>query len=163
MNIYIVVEGEVGERKVYECWIPLVNPNLTYVQGIQNIVHNNFAIIVGGGYPGYFDVIDAAITDVNSHMTVDRLVIAADSEEMEHEDKLQEIRSFVSRKRCIAEIHIIVQHFCLETWALGNRAVIRPQPRNPKLREYKRFYNVRTSDPELLPPYEPEELSNQWC
>jgi hypothetical protein len=31
MNIHIVVEGEVGEKYLYQSWIPLVNPALEYV------------------------------------------------------------------------------------------------------------------------------------
>jgi len=48
MNIYIVVEGEVGVKKVYQHWVPLVNPNLNYVDHISLIVRNNFSILSGG-------------------------------------------------------------------------------------------------------------------
>jgi len=32
MNIYVVVEGEVGEKQVYRVWIPCVNSQLTFAQ-----------------------------------------------------------------------------------------------------------------------------------
>lgn len=159
MNIYIVVEGEVGEKKVYEYWVPLVNPSLSHVQHISNIAHNNFAIIIGAGYPQYFEVIDAAIADANDYGNIDRLVVAVDSEEMTYDEKYDEIYRHVSGQKCLAEVRIVVQHFCLEAWALGNRVIIRRDPQSSKLREYKRFYNVLVKDPELLPGYQPEELN----
>ncbi len=159
MNFYVVVEGEIGERFVYEKWIPFANSEITYVDTIFNIVNNNFAIIVGGGFPNYFDVIESAIEDVNSVGNIDRLVIAVDSEEMSFEEKSNEISSFLRDKSCSATISIIIQHFCLETWALGNKRV---GPRNPKslrLRTYKNFFDVLENNPELLPPYPPNNLN----
>ena len=159
MNIHIVVEGVVGEKKVYQHWVPLVNPNLSYVQHISEIQDNHFTIIAGGGYPHYYEVIDAAIDDVNTQGNIDRLVVAVDSEEMAFGEKYAEIDALLSKSHCIAEIRVVIQHFCLETWALGNRRIIRPKPQDPRLRGYKRSYDVRNDDPELLPAYPPEELN----
>jgi hypothetical protein len=159
MNIFIVVEGEVGEKKVYQHWVPLVNPELNYVPHISLVDNNNFSILSGGGHPQYFDVIDSAIDDVNSLNNIDRLVISVDSEDLSYEEKYDEILKFSSQFKCKSEIKIVVQHFCLETWGLGNRAIIRQNPQLPTLIQYRRFYNVRSKDPELLPPYEPEELN----
>lgn len=159
MNIHIVVEGVVGEKKIYQDWVPLVNPKLNYVQHISEIQDNHFTITAGGGYPHYYDVIDAAIYDVNNHGNIDRLVVAVDSEEMEFDEKYGEIDAHLSKSHCLAEVRIVIQHFCLETWALGNRVIIRPNPQDSKLREYRKFYNVRDDDPELLPAYQPEELN----
>jgi hypothetical protein len=36
MNFYVVVEGRV-EKDVYRSWIPLVNPELTYVEDFSKI------------------------------------------------------------------------------------------------------------------------------
>jgi hypothetical protein len=159
MNILIVVEGEVSEKKVYRHWVPLVNPELSYADHVSMIEKDNFSIISGGGYPQYFEVISSAIEDVNFYHNIDRLVISIDSEELSYEEKLNEINSFLYSYRCRTETRIIIQHFCLETWALGNRIIIRPNPQSQKLIQYKRFYNVRSSDPEGLPPYELEELN----
>ncbi len=60
MNMFVVVEGEIGERRVYEKWIPFVNPKMIWVESIFDISENNFAIIAGGGYPNYFEVIENA-------------------------------------------------------------------------------------------------------
>jgi hypothetical protein len=159
MNIYVVVEGEVGEKKVYKHWIPLVNPALSYVNHVSEIERDNFAIIAGMGYPQYFRVIEDAIEDVNAHANIDKLVIAVDSEEMSYEEKLDQVNKHISKIHCTVEIVTIIQYFCLETWALGNRVIIRPHPQNSKLREYKRFFDVRCKDPERLPGYQPEELN----
>ena len=159
MNIHIVVEGEVGEKKLYQHWVPLVNPKLNYVDHISLLVRNNFSILSGGGYPNYFDTIASAIDEVNSLNNIDRLVISVDSEELSFKEKFDEMYEYLSQFNCKPEIKIIIQHFCLETWALGNTVILRTNPQLQSLIRYRRFYNVRLKDPELLPPYEPEELN----
>jgi len=159
MNILVLVEGEISEKYVYENWIPYVHSKITYVKNIFDIVKNHFSIISGGGYPNYFKVIKNAIDDVNQLGNIDRLVIAIDSEEMTFEEKLLEIKDVIKDKECSASIEIVIQHFCLETWALGNKRV---GPRNPKsviMRRYKEFFNVLEKDPELLPPYPANNLN----
>lgn len=159
MNLYIVIEGELASKKIYEHWIPYVNRNLSYVNHISEIVIDNFSILMGGGQPGILERIDAAIDDVNAYGNIDRLIIALDSEDFTFEEKYGWIYQHVSQKDCVAEIRILIQHFCMEAWALGNVAIVRPNPQDSKLREYKNIYDIRTNDPELLPPYPPEELN----
>jgi hypothetical protein len=153
VNIYTVVEGEIGERYVYEKWIPFINPTLSFVNDIFEIKNDNFAIIAGMGLPFTFEVIEDAIQDVNTVGNIDRFVIAIDSEDMSFDEKLEEVREFLADKPCIAEIKIIIQHFCLETWALGNKKVGPRKPKDLTLSEYKRVFNVLEKDPELLPAY----------
>lgn len=159
MNIHIVAEGQVGEKALYRHWVPLVNPQLTYVNHITETLKNNFSIVIGGGYPHYLDIIDASIMDVNCMDTIDRLVIAVDSEEMSYDDKYKEIQQHVLRVSCRAEIKIVIQHFCMETWALGNRAIINPQTQSTKLRSYLKSYDVRFKDPEMLTPGQNEDMN----
>lgn len=159
MNIYVVVEGELCARYIYESWISFFNPNLLPVDDLFAIEDNNYAVLASMGYPFYFQVIEDAIEDVNGTNNVDRLVLAVDSEEMTFDEKLNEMLHFLNGKQCSAEIKVVVQHFCFETWALGNKKV---GPRNPKtdtLRNYKAFFNVLNNDPELLPVYPPESLN----
>lgn len=158
MNIYVITEGKV-ESVVYRRWIPLVNPVLTAVDHLTQVDSNKFYIVSAMGYPYYFNIIDNAISDVNYDGKFDRLVISADSEDMTRQEKYTEIKAFVADKSCTAEIKIIVQHFCFEAWALGNRRVIRPNPASSKLRQYKRLFDVRINDPELLPPKLDEGLN----
>jgi len=159
MNIHIVTEGNVGEKKVYRHWIPLVNPELTYVNHIGDILNNNFSIISGEGFPHYLDIIDNAIDDVNDMPHIDGLVIAVDSEEMSYEEKYDEIYQHTKKKICRAEMRIIIQHFCLETWALGNRIMMSTRIKNEQLRTYVRLFNVRINNPELLPSNHQENMN----
>ena len=159
MNIYVVVEGEIASKKIYQSWVPFVNPHLNYVDHISEIEHNNFSVLMGGGQPGILERIDGAIADVNNYKNVDRLVIALDSEDFTLEERYEWVYQHVSPKNCRAEIWIVIQHFCFEAWALGNVAIVSPNPKDLKLREYKNFYDVRVNDPEMLPPYPPEEIN----
>jgi hypothetical protein len=159
MNYHVVVEGNVTEKTIYKVWVPFVNPNLTFVNHISLLSNNNFSIISGGGFPNYFSVIEAAIEDVNSYSNIDNLVIVVDSEDYSYDQKRKEINNFLSNFQCNAKIKIIIQHFCIETWALGNQVIIKPNPQSEKLLEYKNFFNVRSKDPELLPAYDKEELN----
>lgn len=159
MNLLVLVEGEVGEKKVYETWIPFVNPKLQVVSDLFDIERDQFAVIAGYGYPHYFDVIDRAILDVNSVKNIDRIIIAIDSEDLSLEEKYQEVDQFVSERPCIANVFIVVQHFCLETWALGNKRLGPRNPRSELLRKFKRIYNVFGNDPELIPPDVDDDLT----
>lgn len=158
MNIYVVVEGET-EKAVYASWIPFVNPSLQKVDYPENALNNNYYIISGGGFPQYYDVIDDAILNVTQYNQYDRLVIAIDSDDMTRQNKYNEVDQFIQSKRCTANIKIIVQHFCFETWALANTLIVRKQPRTENLRYYKSIYNVRSNDPENLPPLKVKELN----
>ena len=159
MNIHIAVEGVIGEVKVYKAWVTLVNPRLSYASHISEVVNDNFSIVAGGGFPQYYDTIDAAIDDVNNHGNIQRLVISVDSEEFSYQDKYNEIEDHISGSSCLAEIWIVVQHFCLETWALGNQIILTRHPHSDRLRQYINFFNVSIEDPELLPGYSQEQLN----
>lgn len=151
MNIYVVVEGRRSEWHVYRQWIRHLNPGLTYVDNLPAVQHNHFSIISGGGYPHYEDVIHNAIQDVNDHGSIDLLAISVDSEELTYQEKLTEVGSWVSQRVCAAPVSVIVQHFCLETWALGNRRVTAGSAQNQELRAFKAMFDVTAADPELLP------------
>lgn len=164
MNIYIVVEGEIGERKVYEHWIPLVNPCLSFVNTPDKAVMDNFYIIAGGGYPNIFQTIEDAMLDLRTYNQYDRFVVALDSELQTRDEKELEIKEFIDSIGCRVEYRIVVQHFCLETWAIGNKKIFPRNIKDPKLREYQNFYNVLIENPELLPPYKNSGLNRaQFC
>jgi hypothetical protein len=149
MNIYIVTEGK-AEKIVFKYWIPMVNPSLSYIERLDGLSCNNFYIVSGMGYPSYYEIIENAIQDVDQ-LGFDRLVVSLDSEEMTKQEKYDEVNEFISQKDYVTDIRIVVQQFCFETWALGNRRLIRTNHSLPKLGEYKRFFNVKINDPELLP------------
>lgn len=158
MNITVLTEGK-SEKYIYKSWISLVNPLLTFVESIDNLSNDNFVVISAFGYPSYLQLIHEVIDDVNRYGNIDRLVICVDSEDMSLIDKQNEIRNHVSTKQCSAKVFVVIQHFCIETWALGNVQICPINPRREPLRTYKAFFDVRTSDPELLPSYAPLQLN----
>lgn len=159
MNIYIVVEGASTEVKVYRKWIPLVNPDLVEVYDMDDVVANNFYLVSGGGYPYLFRVIKHAVEDIRLNQQFSRLVVSIDSEENTFEEKNTEINDFIQSLNPTTEYRIIVQHFCFEAWALGNRKFGPNKPKNAKLRAYKLLHDVMLQDPELLPALPSEELN----
>lgn len=156
MNYYVVVEGEMGAKKIYEHWIPYVNATLKKVDDLERLKNDNFIVFHAFGNPFYFNVIENAIQDVNDNPGIDKLVIAVDSEELSYQEKLLELNNFLSARDCRAGISLIIQHFNFEAWALGNSKLIRRAPHLERLRKYKKFYDVRIRDPEGLPAF-PEE------
>lgn len=151
MNLYVVVEGA-GEKKVYAKWLPLLNPALREIDFIDEVTQNNFLIRDGGGMPQYFGVIEAGARDVGANPAFDRLVVCVDSEDKTCTEKCQEVLAFVQGLGLPVDCRVVVQHFCLEAWALGNRAIVRPSPRSEPLASFKRHFDVRELDPELLTP-----------
>lgn len=159
MNLYIVVEGRIVEKAVYKEWIPHINPMLSYVEYLSDVVNNNFVIRSGNGYPGYFDLIENGLRDVAADQKYSRLIICIDSEDMTRQDKYNEVDAFVKRTRIVGvDYRIVVQHFCFETWALGHRKIGR-NPKDARLIGYRRLYNVTADDPEGLPNLPTERLN----
>ena len=160
MNLYIIVEGASGEKKVYPAWISCINKDLIEVHDLGDIVENNYIIFSGNGYPHYYQMIDAGIEDINNYNIIDYLIIAVDAEEASVDDVIKEIVEYVGNRLPPNKLKIIVQNPCLETWALGNRVVYRRHPEDSTLRKYLAAYDVRVNDPEKIPHY-PEEGLNR--
>src|SRR5205085_7288275 len=99
MNVYVVTEGKV-ESVVYKYWIPCINPLLTHVASLIEVDTNNFFIVSGMGYPGYFKIIENAILDVNNNRKFDRLVISVDAEDLTRKEKYDQIHMFIANKSC---------------------------------------------------------------
>lgn len=159
MNLYVVVEGKCGEKKVYPHWIKYLNNSMTQVYSLDEIHDNNFYIISGYGYPQYLSIIDDAIQDVKNHNQIDYLVVCVDSEDKSFQDKYNEIEVHMDQKIELNKIKIVIQHPCLEVWALGNKLLIKRNPQSLELRKYINLYNVRKLDPEGLPNNELEGLN----
>ncbi len=117
MNIYVVVEGEIGASKVYEKWINYLNPTLYPVYRIEDIKENNYFIKGGGGFPDLKDrIIKNSVEEINELRNIDRFVVAVDSEESTFEEKRKEFSEYIESCNCYAKHYLIVQHFCFETW-----------------------------------------------
>lgn len=121
----------------------------------------------GGGFPNYFSVIENAIKDIlfnsgHSRKPIfDRLVVSVDAEENTYDQKRSDVESCIRDRLngTYLDYKIIVQNFCLEAWCLGNRKIISKSNNNADLKVFTRHYDVRSSDPELLTPSDPERLT----
>ncbi len=152
MNIYVVVEGERATKKIYKSWIPLVNPELQHIDYLESLEQNDFFVLAGFGQSQFLNNrIEKAVIDVNS-LPFDRLVVAIDSEEMDPREKQLEVSERVDRLGCDVEVRYIIQHFCIETWLLGNKNMFRRKAKDSELLNYRALFDVRNNDPELLPP-----------
>lgn len=152
MNILLVVEGKRTEKRLYKKWIKYIHPDLEFVSMVGELTGNKFAIISGGGFPGYYDVIKKSIRDYNSINDINYLFICIDSEEFSYSEKLNELEEFIE-KECPpvkSGLVLIIQNHCIETWLIGNRKLNLSSAQNHELLKYRDFYNVNISDPEDL-------------
>ena len=155
----MVVEGKVVEKSVYKVWVPEIRNDLTYVAHPSELINNNFTIVSGNGYPSYFETIKDAIGDVSSSAVPMRLIVCIDSEEMTLNDKYLEIDDYIKDVGPPQDYRIVVQHFCFETWALGNRKIPSRNPKNPKLQRFRKLHDVLKKDPEEWPGLPSEGLN----
>ena len=152
MNIYVVVEGKWAAKKIYTTWIPLVNPELQPIDYLPDLKQNNFFVLAGFGQSQLLNNrIEKAVKDVND-LAFDRLVVAIDSEDMDLREKQLEVQNRVDRIGCNIEVRYVIQHFCIETWLLGNKNMFRRKAKDNELLSYRALFDVRNNDPELLPP-----------
>ena len=161
MNVYLVTEGKT-EKPLYQAWIKFLIPSLDYVESILDIEDNHYSILTGGGYPSYFDKIKNAITDINEHGNIDAFFICIDSGEMDYKEKYCEIEDLLDENPCLSKVKIIVQHFCIETWLLGNRKIIPRNSQNQIFNEYRNVFDVTRQDPEMGTKRNREQSAKQY-
>lgn len=157
MNIYVVVEGSSTEVKVYPSWISEVNKHLVKVSYLSDVVNNNYIIYSGGGYPNIYKMIENAIADTNANHQFDRLVVAMDSEDEDYVTRFNEVEAYILARKPRVPYKIVIQHFCIEAWALGNSKFLGKNPQGEPLSTYKGMFDVVKNDPELLPDYPEKE------
>lgn len=149
------MEGRITEKQVYSSWIPLVNPALRVVDFLQEVDHNKVIIVSGEGFPQLFHRLAPSLADIQAHGNIDRFVLSVDSEEMDFADKLVEVTQHIAMHNPAVPVFPIVQHYCFETWALGNRVIGSKRPTDPDLAEFKRAYDVATLDPAVMQSIRP--------
>ena len=145
MNVYILVEGKRTEKKVYPAWLSILTPHLKKVDIAGDVSDDNYYLISGEGYPSLLSHLKNAIEEVNEISKFQYLVLCLDAEEETVQGRIDEINTYLKREKCIlqhAELVIVVQNPCFETWFLGNRKLFKRQPQSPELCRYIRFYNV---------------------
>ncbi|HAO21699.1 MAG TPA: hypothetical protein DCQ37_15270, partial [Desulfobacteraceae bacterium] len=73
-----------------------------------------------------------------------------DAEEDDPDEKFNEIENIITEQAQIPQHAVIVANCCIETWFLGNTAMMKKTPENVKLREFRQFYDVSVQDPENM-------------
>jgi hypothetical protein len=165
MNVYFLVEGKRTEKKIYPQWLSVLIPDLARVDYADEISENNYYLFSGEGFPSILHHLRNAVEEVNTIGGYDYLVVCLDAEETSCEKRETEIRGFLSKEKATllhAELVVIAQNPCFETWFLGNRAIFKRNPQSDTLQRYIEFYNVRTDDPELMLSYNEESTKAQF-
>ena len=151
MNLYVLVEGEAAEKRIYRAWLSHCLPGITEVPSVSAIAKDHFYLLAGNGYPSYMDRIPRAIDDIVGHGQIDHFLICVDAEDFTRNEKVAEIQTILDRCTYFRNTHIIVADCCIETWLLGHETIVRANPQNEALRAFKKHYDVRVYDPEEMP------------
>lgn len=67
MNLYIVVEGEQTETKVYPAWLQILVPQLYRIDDAWNLSENSdsYYLFSAGGIPSIYKHVSNAVADIN--------------------------------------------------------------------------------------------------
>ena len=146
MNLYFLVEGKQSERKVYPAWLGYILPELQRVESCDDVKEKNYYLISGEGYPSLiYDYIPRSIAEINSNGKYSYFVVCLDAEENTVAELTTEIEDFLSQQKLKlnnAELVLIFQNRCLESWLLGNRKIYSRNPQNKPLLDYTKYYDV---------------------
>ena len=158
MNLYFLVEGTQSERKVYPAWLAYLLPELQRVDNCDDVNEKNYYLISGEGYPSLiYDFIPRAIEEINSNGKYSYFVVCLDAEENTVSELTTEIDEFLNEQKLKlnnAELVLIFQNRCLESWLLGNRKIYSRNPQNKLLLDYTKYYDVSVNCPENMGRYQ---------
>lgn len=158
MNLYFLVEGTQSERKVYPAWLAHLLPELQRVDNCDDVNENNYYLISGEGYPSLiYDFIPRSIAEINSNGKYSYFVVCLDAEENTVAELTTEIEDFLTKQKLKlnnAELVLIFQNRCLESWLLGNRKIYSRNPQNKPLLDYTKYYDVSVNCPENMGRYQ---------
>lgn len=161
-SIYMLVEGEKTEPKLYEAWMPLLLPGCSILRVPEEAeAACGVYILAGYGYPSLLNRIQYALEDVRQFRGFGRLLICLDSEERTVEEVKSEVESSIEKPFCPIPFDIIVANCAIESWLLGNRRFVKRQPSTEPLTSFMRDFDVTAHDPELLPNLRPLEFTTR--
>ncbi len=145
MNLYFLVEGTQSERKVYPAWLAYLLPELQRVDNCDDVKEKNYYLISGEGYPSLYNYIPPApsIAEINSNGKYSYFVVCLDAEENTVAELTTEIEDFLSQQKLKlnnAELVLIFQNRCLESWLLGNRKILQHIPEDILKTTFIRLY-----------------------
>jgi hypothetical protein len=153
MNLYFLVEGAVTEMEVYPRWIDHLLPHLKQVERADEATDDTYFIVSPGGYDSMLSELGEAFETVNTVGKYDFLILVTDTETLSSEERIEEIREFIADRKLRlknAELVIITQQCCIETWFLGNRTFCKKEPSGTELKKYFAFFNAWEDDPEMM-------------
>jgi len=157
MNLYFLVEGTQSERKVYPAWLAHLLPELQRVDNCDDVNEKNYYLISGEGYHSLiYDFIPRSIAEINSNGKYSYFVVCLDAEENTVAELTTEIEDFLTQQKLKlnnAELVLIFQNRCLESWLLGNRKIYSRNPQNKPLLDYTKYYDVSVNCPENMGKY----------
>ncbi|WP_373537601.1 hypothetical protein [Microcoleus sp.] len=157
MNLYFLVEGKQSERKVYPAWLAHLLPELQRVDNCDDVKEKNYYLISGEGYPSLiYEFIPRSIAEINSNGKYSYFVVCLDAEENTVAELTTEIDDFLTQQKLKlnnAELVLIFQNRCLESWLLGNRKIYSRNPQNKPLLDYNKYYDVSVNCPENMGSY----------
>lgn len=157
MNLYFLVEGTQSERKVYPAWLSHLLPELQRVDNYDDVNENNYYLISGEGYPSLYDYIPRSIEEINLNGKYSYFLVCLDAEENTVAELTREIDEFLSQQKIKlnnAQLVLIFQNRCLESWLLGNRKIYSKNPQNKPLLDYTKYYDVSVNCPENMRRYQ---------
>jgi hypothetical protein len=157
MNLYFLVEGTQSERKVYPAWLAHLLPELQRVDNYDDVNEKNYYLISGEGYPSLYNFIPPAIAEINSNGKYSYFVVCLDAEENTVAELTTEIDEFLTEQQLKlnnAELILIFQNRCLESWLLGNRKIYSRNPQNKLLLDYTKYYDVSVNCTENMGRYQ---------
>ena len=168
MNVYIIVEGDRTELKVYPAWLAILAPHLKRVGHPGDLTDNNYYLFSGHGIPSIYNHICNAIEDINAineegKATVDYLIVCMDTEEGSRNDIVEEIeRNLNERKISLlptCRLEIFEHKVSMESWFLGNGKLLGQNIQSPTLRSYRDFYDIKRSNPEEMGNIDSEQFT----
>jgi len=155
MNIYFLVEGKRTERKVYPAWLKFLIPELTRVNSYDEVQENNYYLFSGQGFPSLLDThLPKCLEEIEEMGNYDYIVVCLDGDDEGVEKQKEIVKTYFEKATkqvsITAQLEVIVQNKCIETWFLGNSKIFKQNPISKELAEYIRFYDLKENDPELM-------------
>jgi hypothetical protein len=151
VNLYVLVEGQKTEKRIYESWFTACLPGLRVVSRIEDLTGDSLFVVSGNGYPCYKERIHRSLQDVSRHGGIQAFIICVDAEEMTFEQKTAELSSVLAKGPSFQGTRLIVQDCCIETWLLAHRKMVSRNPQGDDLRRHLSHYDVTQHDPEMMP------------
>lgn len=158
MNVYIIVEGNRTEYKVYPKWLQHIAPHLKKVDYPSELRENNYYIFRGGGIPSIYNHVANAAADIvrinsEGETKIDYLMVCIDTEDESREYIIEQIQNQCKERGVNLDsinLKVFEQKVSMESWFLGNRKIFKSNPEDKDLVRYINHYNVKDNDPELM-------------